>query len=104
MFPYTISPDINADEYKLQFFVKLSDVWTMNSQVTSENPHGYNSPPSDLYADVDEDRIDIVYRTNQHYEQAEKLVEVAESHVRSTLEDEIEDFHTLVKPYSLSNF
>lgn len=101
--PYTISPDIDADEYKIHFQVDLDDVWTLDSQMNPENPHGYDTPPEELYANVDGEDIDLEQHIEQHFGQAWKLVEVTESYVHDTLEEEIQDFYDVAEPLMLSD-
>ncbi|MDL0135043.1 hypothetical protein [Halobacterium salinarum] len=66
--------------------------------MSPDNPHGYDTPPEELYQDVDGDNIDLEQHINQHFRQALRLVEVTESYVHDTLEEEIEDL-ALLKSY-----
>lgn len=101
--PYSITPDMDADGYKIHFQVDLDDVWTLDSQMSPDNPHGYDTPPEELYQDVDGDNIDLEQHINQHFRQALRLVEVTESYVHDTLEEEIEDFYDVAEPLMLSD-
>jgi hypothetical protein len=65
--PYSITPDMDADEYKIHFRVDLDDVWTLDSQMTPKNPHGYDTHPEELYKDVDGDEIDLEQHIEQHF-------------------------------------
>jgi hypothetical protein len=101
--PYSITSDMDADEYKIHFRVDLDDVWTLDSQMTPKNPHGYDTHPEELYKDVDGDEIDLEQHIEQHFRQAWKLVETTESYVHNTLEEEIEDFYDVAEPLMISD-
>ena len=101
--PYSITPDMDADEYKIHFRVELDDVWTLDSQMNPENPHGYDTHPEKLYNGVEGDEIDLEKHINQHFKQAWRLVEATESYVQDTLEEEIEDFYDVAEPLLISD-
>ena len=93
LFPYTLSPDLDADEYKIQFTVDLEDIWVMESEVTECRPHGYKTPPEELYGNVEGDVIDLNKHIKQHFEEARRLVDVTNRFAHEELEDELEDYY-----------
>lgn len=104
MFPVTISPDMDAEGYKLEFLVPLDEVWTLDSEMGPEKPYGYSeTTPDELYAAVDGDSINLEKQINRHYTAADQLVSVTESYVEEEMKDNIDDFYELAEPFSLSN-
>lgn len=103
LFPYTMTPDMEVDDYKVHFLVDLDDVWTLDSEMSPENTHGYDTSPEELYQGVDGGQIDLEKHIDEHFKAAKKLVKVTESYVHDTLEEEIQNFDELVEPLKLSN-
>lgn len=93
LFPYTLSPDLDGDEYKVQFTVDLEDVWVMDSEVTECRPHGYKTPPEELYSIVEGDVIDLNKHIEQHFDEARRLVDVTNQFVHEELEDDLQDYY-----------
>lgn len=93
LFPYSLSPDLDADEYKIQFTVNLEDVWVMDSEVTECRPHGYKKSPEELYSNVEGDVIDLNKHIKQHFDEARQLVDVTNRFVHDELGDDLEDYY-----------
>lgn len=101
LFPYTLSPDLDADSYKIQFEVDLEDVWVMNSEITECRPHGYKTPPEELYSNVEGDVIDLNKHIEQHFDEVRRLVDVTNRFAHEELKDELEDYYEKAERFSI---
>lgn len=92
MFAVQISPDMSADEYRIHFRVKLAEVWTLDSQTTDNNPHGYAESPEEIYADIDGEFIDILSLFESYLEASRELFELVDEFAKEEMGSELDEF------------
>jgi len=98
MFAVSHPPDLDADDYRIDFRVRLDEVWTMESQICEDNPDGYDDDPEEIYGPVDGEYIDILSQFEQHLEAAKDLVGTVNEYVDKEMGDELDEFRRLSDP------
>ena len=91
MFSIHHPPDLEADDYRIGLKAKLEEVWTLNSQITEDHPHGYNEPPEKIYGDLEGEFIDILSQFEAHLRACEELVELTFQFAEEEIGEELDE-------------
>lgn len=70
----------------------------MESQISEDNPHGYDDSPEEIYSEVDGEYIGILSQFEQHLEASKDLVGVVNEYVDEEMGEELEEFRRLSDP------
>jgi len=92
IFGMNISPDLNRNEYRIDFKVEVDDVWKMESKVTDDNIYGYDDHPEEIYGDIEGKYIDIRSEFKNHLNASQKLVEIVNNYANEEMGEELNEF------------